>query len=180
MIITEEILRNLELKREKLSPERCDEIDAMKIKNPYYPSCDYLPGEYYKAKRDGSYICALDGRIAYTWTSVFGPLPMALRESNASFDDRVYILFIDNEYFELKFEFDSQEHYNDEKNNKEIYRYRYYLKKNIQLTKRLDKTEIIHLIGKLKCWDSNLDRNVFGTYFEADIVYEGEEYKWMD
>ncbi len=39
----------------------------MKIKNPYYPSRHYLPGEYYKAERDESYICALDERIAYTW-----------------------------------------------------------------------------------------------------------------
>ena len=43
MIITEEILRNLELKIGRLSSERCNEIDAMKIKNPYYPSSYFLP-----------------------------------------------------------------------------------------------------------------------------------------
>lgn len=120
MIITEEILRNLELKKDKLSPERCDEIDAMKIKNPYYLSSYFLPGEYYKAKRDGSYIYALDERIAYfEWA--FGPLPVAIRESDASDDDYVYLLFIDKEYFELMFKFVWQEHYIDETNNKEIF-----------------------------------------------------------
>ncbi|MGN0318607.1 MAG: hypothetical protein ACI4E1_11825 [Lachnospira sp.] len=118
MIITEEILRNLELKKGILSTERCDEIDAMKIKNPYYPSCDYLSGEYYEAERNETYICALDGRIAYTWASVFGPLPITFREHTNTYDD-IYLLFIDNEYFELIFEFDSQEHYNDEENNAE-------------------------------------------------------------
>ncbi|MGN0321045.1 MAG: hypothetical protein ACI4D1_09045, partial [Lachnospira sp.] len=105
MIITEEILRNLELKEGELSPERCDEIDSMKIKNPYYPSSDYLPGEYYKAKRDGSYIYALDGHIAYTWARVFGPNYIMIRESDASYSDSVFLLFIDDEYFELMFEF---------------------------------------------------------------------------
>ncbi|MGN0318603.1 MAG: hypothetical protein ACI4E1_11805 [Lachnospira sp.] len=180
MIITEEILRNLELKKGILRTERCDEIDAMKIKNPYYPSGNYVPGEYYKAERNDSYIYALDGRIAYTWGRVFGPLPITFRECIDTYDD-IYLLFIDNEYFELIFEFDSQEHYNDEDNNKEVYRYRYILKENKSLSNRPDKNEIIHLIGKLKCCSQNLRRyRLFGTYFEADIVYEGEEYKWMD
>ncbi|MGN0318608.1 MAG: hypothetical protein ACI4E1_11830 [Lachnospira sp.] len=178
MIITEEILRNLELKREKLSPERYDEIDAMKIKNPYYPSGNYLPGKYYKAERDGSYICALDGRIAYTWGHAFGALPITYRECIDTYDD-IYLLFIDDEYFELIFEFDSQEHYNNEENNKEIYRYRYILKGNESLANRPDKKEIIYLIGKLICGFKNLAQNKYGRYFEADIVYEGEEYKWM-
>ncbi|MGN0321042.1 MAG: hypothetical protein ACI4D1_09030 [Lachnospira sp.] len=178
MIITEEILRNLELKIGRLSSERCNEIDAMKIKNPYYPSWDYTPGEYYNAERDDSYIYALDGRIAYTWGTAFGSLPITFREHEETYDD-IYILFIDDEYFELIFEFVSQEHYIDETNNKEIYRYRYNLKENLYLTKRLDKKEIIQLIAKLKCFYLNSTRNKMGKFFMEDIVYEEEEYRWM-
>ena len=178
MIITEEILRNLELKIGRLSSERCNEIDAMKIKNPYYPSSYFLPGEYYKAKRDGSYIYALDGHIAYTWARVFGPKQVIFRESDKTYDS-LYLLFIDNEYFELIFEFISQEHYIDETNNKEIYRYKYILKKNASLTKRADKRELIYLIGKLQCGFENIEKNKNRIFFEIDIVYEGEEYKWM-
>ena len=88
-------------------------------------------------------------------------------------------MFIGDEYFELMFEYVSQEHYIDETNNKEIYRYRYNLKENLYLTKRLDKKEIIQLIAKLKCFYLNSTRNKMGEFFMEDIVYEEEEYRWM-
>ena len=50
MIITKEILKNLELKYDRLSAERCAEINEMKIKNPYYPRDYFTPGEFFVAK----------------------------------------------------------------------------------------------------------------------------------
>ena len=58
-------------------------------------------------------------------------MPVTIRESGTSDDEYVYLLFIGDEYFELMFEYVSQEHYIDETNNKEIYRYRYNLKENL-------------------------------------------------
>ena len=104
-------------------------------------------------------------------------MPVTIRESGTSDDEYVYLLFIGDEYFELMFEYVSQEHYIDETNNKEIYRYRYNLKENLYLTKRLDKKEIIQLIAKLKCFYLNSTRNKMGEFFMEDIVYEEEEYK---
>ena len=51
--------------------------------------------------------------------------------------------------------------------------------KNLYLTKRLDKKEIIQLIAKLKCFYLNSTRNKMGEFFMEDIVYEEEEYRWM-
>ena len=106
-------------------------------------------------------------------------MPVTIRESGTSDDEYVYLLFIGDEYFELMFEYVSQEHYIDETNNKEIYRYRYNLKENLYLTKRLDKKEIIQLIAKLKCFYLNSTRNKMGEFFMEDIVYEEEEYRWV-
>ena len=44
MIITKDVLKNLKLKAGKISEKRCQEINAMKIKNPYYPM------EYFSCK----------------------------------------------------------------------------------------------------------------------------------
>ena len=44
MIITKDVLKNLKLKDGKISEKRCQEINAMKIKNPYYPM------EYFSCK----------------------------------------------------------------------------------------------------------------------------------
>ena len=106
-------------------------------------------------------------------------MPVTIRESGTSDDEYVYLLFIGDEYFELMFEYVSHEHYIDETNNKEIYRYRYNLKENLYLTKRLDKKEIIQLIAKLKCFYLNSTRNKMWEFFMEDIVYEEEEYRWM-
>lgn len=79
-------------------------------------------------------------------------MPVTIRESGTSDDEYVYLLFIGDEYFELMFEYVSQEHYIDETNNKEIYRYKYILKKNASLTKRADKRELIYLIREATMW----------------------------
>lgn len=44
MIITKELLKNLELEYGELSEERCAELDEMKINNPYYPMKYFTPG----------------------------------------------------------------------------------------------------------------------------------------
>ena len=56
---------------------------------------------------------------------------------------------------------------------------RKYIEKNASLTKRADKRELIYLIGKLQCGFENIEKNKNRIFFEIDIVYEGEEYKWM-
>ena len=50
MILTKELLKNLELKCGDLSAERCAEINEMKIKNPYYPWAYFTPGEFFVAE----------------------------------------------------------------------------------------------------------------------------------
>ena len=46
MIITKDVLKNLKLKDGKISEKRCQEINAMKIENPYYPF------EYFSCKKN--------------------------------------------------------------------------------------------------------------------------------
>ena len=48
MIITKDVLKNLKLKYCKISEKRCQEINAMKIKNLYYPLPFFTcKGEYF-------------------------------------------------------------------------------------------------------------------------------------
>ena len=98
MIITKDVLKNLKLKAGKISEKRCQEINAIKIKNPYYPmeyfSCK---GEYYIVD-DNFFIHSEDERIVYM--NAFFPLPILIRDSSEDYDE-IYMLIIDNEYFKV-------------------------------------------------------------------------------
>ena len=102
MIITKDVLKNLKLKDGKISEKRCQEINAMKIKNPYYPmkyfSCK---GEYFTTWYN-YYVHSEDERIVYI--KAFEPLPVLRRESAEDYDD-IFILVIDDQYFRVVIDF---------------------------------------------------------------------------
>ena len=56
MIITKDVLKNLKLKKGKISEKRCQEINAMKIKNPYYPLPAFSCEEEYFTIRDRCFV----------------------------------------------------------------------------------------------------------------------------
>ena len=58
MIITKDVLKNLKLKDGKISEKRCQEINAMKIENPYYPF------EYFSCKEEYFTVSSLSGRLS--------------------------------------------------------------------------------------------------------------------
>lgn len=175
MIITKEILKNLELKYGKLSPARCAEINAMKIKNPYHPRAYFTPGEFFDAEKTTHYfIYTMEGRIAFI--DAFYPMPIIRRESAEDYDD-IYLLFIDDEWFDLIF--DLVDFKQEIIENKRIYRYKYNLRENKKLNQRTDINEILYLVGILKCANKNLFSNIENDFFEGIIIYMGKEYKWM-
>ena len=65
MIITKDVLKNLKLKKGKISEKRCQEINAMKIKNPYYPWSYFSCTEEHFTIRDRYLVHSEDERIVY-------------------------------------------------------------------------------------------------------------------
>ena len=99
MIITKDVLKNLKLKDGKISEKRCQEINAMKIKNPYplkYFSCK----EEYFTVTSNYFAHSEDERIVYT--DAFFPLMIWDRESPESCP-HIYVLIIDDECFKFMF-----------------------------------------------------------------------------
>ncbi len=172
MIITKDVLKNLKLKAGKISEKRCQEINAMKIKNPYYPmeyfSCK---GEYYIVD-DNFFIHSEDERIVYM--NAFFPLPILIRDSSEDYDE-IYMLIIDNEYFKVII------HYLNNKRklvgDRWIREVTGKLSDDVELDKRFDKENIIYLIEEM---------DVFGydgmirtqKNKELNLEYKGELYKW--
>ena len=170
MIITKELLKNLELKYGDFSAERCAEVNEMKIKNPYYPRDYFTPGEFFDAeKTPHNFVYAMDGQIAYV--HAFYPMPIIRRESAEDYDD-IYLLFIEDEWFELIFNFVDGAQLITE--NKKIIRDTYCLKENEKLNKRSDRNEMIYLIGQLRCGKRNISGNKNGKFCEVNIIYRGE------
>ena len=95
MIITKDVLKNLKLKKGEISEKRCQEINAMKIKNPYYPWSYFSCTEEHFTIRDRYLVHSEDERIVYI--NAFHPLPVLRRESSEDYDD-IFIMVIDNEY----------------------------------------------------------------------------------
>ena len=95
MIITKDVLKNLKLKKGKISEKRCQEINAMKIKNPYYPWPYFSCESEYFAVTSNYFTHSEDERIVYI--NAFHPLPVLRRESSEDYDD-IFIMVMDNEY----------------------------------------------------------------------------------
>ena len=172
MIITKDVLKNLKLKKGKISEKRCQEINAMKIKNPYYPWQYFSCEEEYFTIRDRYLAHSEDERIVYT--DAFFPLMILERESTESYPN-IYVLLIDDEWFKLKFDYiDHRKTYVD---NICIEDMTYKLIADAQLDNRPDKDEIVYLIEEIDMFAyggiayKNMERRL-------NLEYKGELYKW--
>ena len=176
MIITKDVLKNLKLKDGKISEKRCQEINAMKIENPYYPSlyctCD---SEYFTVTdTDNYYAHSEDERIVYI--DAFEPLMLWYREREASENFvYIYILIIDDEWFKVILDYIDRKRTCMEKICIEDMIYR--LREDSKLDNRPDKDEIVYLIEEM-------DMFAFGGMIyknmekRLNLEYKGELYKW--
>jgi hypothetical protein len=172
MIITKDVLKNLKLKKGEISEKRCQEINAMKIKNPYYPWPYFSCEEEYFTIRDRCFVHSEDERIVYI--NAFHPLPVLRRESSEDYDD-IFIMVIDNEYVSVVIDY-----INHKKLNMD---YIYIeevigkLKDDVRLDKRPDKENIIYLIEEMDLFGYN--GIIYGNKEKhLNLEYKGELYKW--
>lgn len=170
MIITKDVLKNLKLKDGKISEKRCQEINAMKIENPYpfeYFSCK----EEYFTVKSNYFAHSEDERIVYT--DAFFPLMIWDRESPESCP-HIYVLIIDDECFKIKFDYIN--HRKTYVDNICIEDMTYKLIADAQLDNRPDKDEIVYLIEEMDIFAyggmaKNRERRL-------NLEYKGELYKW--
>ena len=172
MEITKELLNNLGLKKGVINKKRQEEINELKIRNPYYPAIEgtFTPGEFFVYKDRNGFISSIDERIGFQLA--FGPYPITIRESAEKYDD-IFLLIIEKEWFKLIFDYlDSTDNIIEGERQVKL---KYELRKNEWLDKRCDKNEIIFLleefINKRECI---CDKQ------EINIVYEGKEYPWRN
>ena len=171
MIITKDVLKNLKLKKGEISEKRCQEINAMKIENPY-------PFEYFSCKEEyftvtsNYFTHSEDERIVYI--NAFHPLPILRRESYEDYDD-IFIMVIDNEYVSVVIDY-----INHKKVNMEdicIEEVIGKLKDDVRLDKRPDKENIIYLIEEMDLFGYN--GIIYGNKEKhLNLEYKGELYKW--
>ena len=171
MIITKDVLKNLKLKDGKISEKRCQEINAMKIKNPYYPLPYFTCDSEYFTVTDNYFAHSEDERIVYI--DAFKPLMIWYRETSESFPS-IYILIIDDEWFEVMF--DNLENENTYVNNIYIDNMTYKLIADAKFDNRPDKDEIVYLVGEMDIFAyggmaKNRERRL-------NLEYKGELYKW--
>lgn len=171
MIITKDVLKNLKLKKGEISEKRCQEINAMKIENPY-------PFEYFSCKEEyftvtsNYFTHSEDERIVYI--NAFHPLPILRRESYEDYDD-IFIMVIDNEYVSVVIDY-----INHKKVNMEdicIEEVIGKLKDDVRLDKRPDKENIIYLIEEMDLFGYN--GIIYGNKEKhLNLEYKGQLYKW--
>ena len=172
MIITKDVLKNLKLKDGKISEKRCQEINAMKIENPYYPLPAFSCESEYFAVTSNYFAHSEDERIVYT--DAFCPLLIWERESTESFP-HIYVLIIDDEWFKLKF--DCIDYKKTYVNNICIEDMTYKLIADAKFDNRPDKDEIVYLIEEIDMFAyggiayKNMERRL-------NLEYKGELYKW--
>ena len=171
MIITKDVLKNLKLKKGEISEKRCQEINAMKIENPYYPLPSFSCESEYFAVTSNYFAHSEDERIVYT--DAFCPLLIWERESTESFP-HIYVLIIDDEWFKLKFEYIDQ--WKTYVNNIYIDNMTYKLIADAKFDNRPDKDEIVYLVGEMDIFAyggmaKNRERRL-------NLEYKGELYKW--
>ena len=172
MIITKDVLKNLKLKKGKISEKRCQEINAMKIKNPYYPFEYFSCKEEYFTVTSNYFTHSEDERIVYT--DAFFPLMILERESPESYPN-IYVMLIDDEWFKLKFDYiDHRKTYVD---NICIEEMTYKLIADAKFDNRPDKDEIVYLVEELDMFAyggiayKNIEKRL-------NLEYKGELYKW--
>ncbi|MBQ1327183.1 MAG: hypothetical protein IIY49_04010 [Eubacterium sp.] len=176
MEITKEVLNNLKLKRGKLSEKRCQEINQMKIKNPYYPMAYFSQEdcEYFEPEKEDEIVFSEDERIILV--DAFYPMPILIRESDVQYDD-IYVLIIDNQWYELIFDYlgGKEKKINDIR----LYNYSFNLRNNIKIEEDKFSKFFIYLIEEL----------LKNTYIYSDnkkikkeinLIYKGEEYPWRN
>lgn len=148
MIVTQEYLDNMELKLGKLGSERCMEIDAMPIKYPYDEIVSHRTE--FVAEEVRNFTFTSDERIAFV--KAFYPMPIVIREYEKTYDD-VDLLFIDDEFYELIFDIDSDwtnsDKYYETKGDLRYEHSRYILRKNEKLENRGDIEVIINILKKM-------------------------------
>ena len=171
MIITKDVLKNLKLKKGEISEKRCQEINAMKIKNPYYPLPAFSCESEYFTVTSNYFAHSEDERIVYT--DAFFPLMIWDRESPESCP-HIYVLIIDDEWFKLKFEYIDQ--WKTYVNNIYIDNMTYKLIADAKFDNRPDKDEIVYLVGEMDIFAyggmaKNRERRL-------NLEYKGELYKW--
>ena len=172
MIITKDVLKNLKLKDGKISEKRCQEINAMKIENPYYPFEYFSCKEEYFTVSYNYFTHSEDERIVYI--NAFHPLPVLRRESYEDYDD-IFIMVMDNEYVSVVIDY-----INHKKVNMEdvcIEEVIGKLKDDVRLDKRPDKENIIYLIEEMDLFGYN--GIIYGNKEKhLNLEYKGELYKW--
>ena len=171
MIITKDVLKNLKLKYCKISEKRCQEINAMKIKNPYYPCSYFSCTEEHFTIRDRYLVHSEDERIVYM--NAFYPL--MIREREGEEFPHIFVLIIDDEWFKLKFDYiDQKDTY---VNNICIEDMTYKLIADAKFDNRPDKDEIVYLIEEMDIFAysgiayKNREKRL-------NLEYKGELYKW--
>ena len=172
MIITKDVLKNLKLKKGKISEKRCQEINAMKIENPYYPTKYFSCKEEYFTVTSNYFAHSEDERIVYK--DAFFPLMIWERESPESCP-HIYVLIIDDEWFEVMF--DNLENENTYIENVKIEKRTKRLKNDMRLDNRPDKDEIVYLIEEIDMFAFG-GMNYKNTKKELNLEYKGELYKW--
>ena len=171
MVITKEGLKKLKLKDGRLSEKRCQEINAMKIKNPYYPFDHFSCESEYFVITCNYYPHSEDERIVYM--NAFYPL--MIREREGEEFPHIFVLIIDDEWFKLKFDYiDYNKQYVD---NLCIENMTYRLSGDEKLDNRPDKDEIIYLIEEMDIL--GYGGIVYGNEEKhLNLEYKGELYKW--
>lgn len=118
------------------------------------------------------FVFSEDERIAFT--CAFQPKPIVFREYEEKFD-KIYLLFIDDKWFEIVFDFLDGTHALS--GGKIHYKYTERLRDNVLLDDRTDKKEIVYLVEKLYMANYIIIPRNKETY-ELNLIYEGEEYLW--
>ncbi len=176
MEITKEVLNNLKLKRGKLSEKRCQEINQMKIKNPYYPMAYFSQEdcEYFIVENENNLYSTTDERIVFI--HAFYPMPILRRESEVVYDD-IYLLIIDDECYEIIFDYTETKV--EKINGVKYCRYTVNLRENTCIDERKDIKEIIFLLEEIE-----IERYRFfklkNEEYELNIKYKGERYPWRN
>ena len=172
MIITKDVLKNLKLKYCKISEKRCQEINAMKIKNPYYPCSYFSCTEEHFTIRDRYLVHSEDERIVYI--NAFHPLPILRRDSSEDYDN-IFIMVIDNEYVSVVINYIDHKKINMEDMCVEEVTGK--LKDDVRLDKRQDKENIIYLIEEMSIF--GYGGIIYGNEEKhLNLEYIGELYKW--
>ncbi len=177
MIVTQQYLDNMELKLGKLSLERCKEIDSMPIEYPY----DEIVSFHTKflTKDVLNFTFTSDERIVFA--EAFSPMPIVIRESEKAYPN-VYLLVIDDEFYELIFDIDSvwrkSDRYYETIDELKYEHSRYILKKNKKLENRPDFDVIIKILKEIYPFRMNVrhQKNKRNNRETLDIIYEGVLY----